>query len=224
MEERFEEKVREWKKNLQGLLRELNNCAENDTDIENITVIPAGYKQPSLPRRKYWLSNLWMAIFMTLKTENAKEAVLAINRHRFRTDPDEIYRQGADTNRPPPVSRDEFNKEIEDQPIVISPDMEAYLHKMGAEIVALASIGVIVGATIGGIVAGAASLGAGAPAGAGVGGIIGGGIGALISSLFQAYRHRKTKSQSKAAANSGLESESEAVITPESTSDVEEFP
>ena len=223
MEARFEMKVNEWKEKLQNLLRELNNCAENEADIENIKVVPAGYTLPSLPGRKYWLSSLWMAIFMTLKTEDAREAVLALNRHRFRTDPAEQYR--ADANRPPPVSEDEFNKEIEDHPIVISPDMEAYFHKVGAEIVAVASIGVVVGATIGGVIAGAASLGAGAPAGAGVGGIIGGGIGALICSLFQAYKHRKAINQAKAASNSRRKSESpEVLITPESTSEAEELP
>lgn len=228
LEEKFEEMVKEWKVKIYNLFHELNNCTESDTDIERIKVVPAGFKQPSLPGRKYWLSSLWIAIFMTLKTESAKEAVLTLNQHRFRTDPDEKYGNLAsrDKSRPPPVTDEEFKDEIENHPIVISPDMEAYLHKVGAEIVAVASASVIVGATIGGVVAGVASLGAGAPVGAGVGGLVGGGIGFVACSLFQAFRHRKATRQAEAAAKSKLEAaeSTEVLITPESTSDFEDIP
>ena len=212
LDEEFEEKVKEWKTKIQGMLLEIN-CTEKPSDIEEIQVIPAGFKKPSLPHRKYWLSNLWIAIFITLKTDEAKAAAYALNKHRFRTDPEQKYpstltsdiafagqprSSEAEVERPPPVTEEDFkNKEIEDQPIVITPDMEAYLHKVGAEIVAISSVGVVAGATIGGIVAGVASLGIGTPVGAGVGGIIGGGIGFIVSMLFRVYKHRKaTKSTS----------------------------
>ncbi len=211
VDEVFEKKVREWKTKIQGMLRELK-CTEkpSDSDIEQIQVVPAGFKTSSLPGRKFWLSNVWIAIFDTLKTDEAKAAALALNEHRFRTDPEQEYpsnftniafggsrrSSAVEVERPPPVTDDDFkNKEIEDQPIVITPDMEKYFHKVGAEIVAISSIGVVAGATLGGIIAGAASLGIGAPVGAGVGGLIGGGVGFIMSSLFRAYKHRKAKAR-----------------------------
>lgn len=187
------------------------------SDIEKIQVVPAGFKSPSLPGRKFWLSNVWVAIFVTLKTDEAKAAAVALNEHRFRSDPEQEYpstftdiafagrRRGsvAEVERPPPVTDDDFkNKGIEDQPIVITPDLEAYLHKVGAEIVAVSSIGAVAGATIGGVIAGTASLGIGTPLGAGLGGLIGGGIGFIMSSLYRVYKHRKaTADQAKAAAS-----------------------
>ena len=208
LDEEFEEKVKQWKTYIQAVLLEIN-CTEKPSDVEKIQVIPAGFKKPSLPSRKFWLSNLWIAIFVTLKTDEAKAAAIVLNEHRFRTDPEQNYpstltsdvafvgpcRNEGEVERPPPVTDEDFkNKEIEDQPIVISPDMEASLHKVGAEIVAISSVGVIAGATIGGIVAGVASLGIATPVGAGVGGIIGGGIGFILSTLFRVYKHRKATS------------------------------
>ena len=161
-----------------------------------------------------------MAIFVTLKTEDAKEAVLHLNRDRFRTDPEEEYDilDGVQ-ERPRPVSNEEFKKDIEEHPIVVSPDMEAYLHKIGAEIVAVSSAGAILGATIGGVVSGAVSFGLATPVGAGLGGVIGGGIGFIATSLFQAYRHRKLVSKKKSATNTLEQETSDVDITPESTSD-----
>ena len=221
LEEKFEAKVEEWKKKIQQLLRD-NDCTDEET-LQNIQVVPAGFKKPSLPGRKYWLSNVWIAIFQTLKTEDAKVAVISLNRHRFRTDPNEKYLVVPNLKRPPPVKEEEFKREIEDHPIVISPDMEAYLHKVGAEIVAASSAGVVIGATIGGVVAGAASFGVGIAAGAGVGGIIGGGIGFVLSTLFRAYKYRKAKKEDEADTQ-GLEDPetTDVLVTPESTSDVEE--
>ena len=216
-DEEFEVKVREWKEKICMLLR-TTKCTSNPEKIE---IIPAGFKNKSLPGRKYWLSSLWMAIFLTLKTEDAKEAVIHLNKDRFRTDPEEEYptRDGIE-DRPPPVTDDDFKKDIEEHPIVVSPDMEAYLHKIGAEIVAVSSMGAVVGATIGGVVTGVASFGVATPVGAGLGGVIGGGIGFIATSLFQAYRHRKLVSKKKesAAKKSELET-SDPDITPEHSSD-----
>lgn len=229
VDEEFERKVTEWKTKIQDTLHKIS-CTKKplDSDIEQIQVVPAGFKTPSLPGRKFWLSNVWIAIFVTLKTDQAKAAAIALNEHRFRTDPEEEYpstfkdiafggrrhSSAAEVERPPPVTDDDFkNKDIEEQPIVISPDMEAYLHKVGAEIVAISSIGVVAGATLGGIIAGAASLGIGAPVGAGVGGLIGGGIGFIMSSLFRVYKHRKAASEQDKAATSG------AGVTPDGQTD-----
>ena len=215
MDEEFEEKMKEWKTKIQDMLREIN-CTEKPSDIEKIQVVPAGFKKPSLPGRKFWLSNVWIAIFVMLKTDEAKAAAYQLNKHRFRTDPEQEYpttltditfagpcrNSTAEAERPPPVSVDDFkNKDIEDQPIVITPDLEAYLHKVGAEIVAISSIGVVAGATLGGIITGAASFGVGTPVGAGVGGIIGGGIGFIVSTLFRVYKHRKAASEQAKSAS-----------------------
>ena len=64
------------------------NSTENPSDIEEIQVISAGFKKPS---RKFWLSNLWIAMFITLKTDEAKAAVYTLNKHSFRTDPEQKY-------------------------------------------------------------------------------------------------------------------------------------
>ena len=200
LEEDFEDKVKQWKSKIQEMLLEIN-CTEKPSDVEKIQVVPAGFKKPALPGCKYWLSSLWIAIFTTLKTDEAKAAAIALNKHRFRRDPEQKYTAAfGKAERPPPVTDEEFKKEIEDQPIIITPDMEAYLHKVGAEIVAISSAGVVVGATIGGVVAGVASLGIGAPVGAGVGGIIGGGIGFIASTLFRVYKHRKAAGQVKSTS------------------------
>ena len=222
----FEVKVNEWKTNIQGMLREIN-CTETSSVIDKIQVVPAGFKKPSLPGRKFWLSNVWVAIFVTLKTDEAKAAAIALNEHRFRTDPEQEYpstftdvaftghkrSSTVEVERPPPVTDDDFkNKDIQDQPIVITPDLEEYLHRAGAEIVAISSIGAVAGATIGGVIAGAASLGIGAPVGAGVGGLIGGGVGFIMSTLFRVYKHRKTASerQAKAASRVTLDEQTDA--------------
>ena len=220
VDEEFEKSVTNWKTKIQGMLRQINSTEKpSDSDIEQIQVVPAGFKTPSLPGRKFWLSNVWIAIFVTLKTDEAKAAAVALNEHRFRTDPEENYpstftdiafggrcrNSATEVERPPPVTEDDFkNKDIEEQPIVITPDMEAYLHKVGAEIVAISSIGVVAGATLGGIIAGAASLGIGTPVGAGVGGLIGGGIGFILSSPFRVYKPRKAASERDKAATSGV--------------------
>ena len=219
LEDVFEEKLAEWKSKLQQLLRSIN-CTENEI-IEKISVVPAGFNKPSLPGRKYWLSSVWMAIFKTLKTEVAKAAVISLSKHRFRSDPKEKYLV---IPQHKPVSEDEFKNNIEEHPIVISPDMEAYLHKVGAEIVAFSSAGVVLGATIGGLVTGVASFGIGAPVGVGIGGFIGGGIGFVASSLFRAYKYRKAMKQSKAGTSSRHDDpeSSDVLITPESTSDIDE--
>lgn len=220
LDQLFEEKVNQWKTKIQGMLLE-TNCTENPSDIENIQVVPAGFRKPSLPNRKFWLSHLWIAIFATLKTDEAKAAAIALNKHRFRTDPDQKYPDkvtsrlstyefagpgdSIELERPPPVANEEFNKDIEDQPIVITPDMEAYLHKVGVEIITASGIGAVTGATIGGLIAGVASVGIATPVGAGVGGMIGGGIGLIVSTLFRVYKHRKAtreQSSSKSAVNS----------------------
>ena len=232
VDEEFEKSVMNWKTKVQGMLRQISGTEKpSDSDIKQIQVVPAGFKKTrSLPGRKFWLSNVWIAIFVTLKTDEAKAAAVALNEHRFRTDPEEKYpstftdiafggnrrNSAAEVERPPPVTEDDFkDKDIEEQPIVISPDMEADLHKVGAEIVAISSVGVVAGATLGGIIAGAASLGIGAPVGAGVGGLIGGGIGFIMSSLFQAYKHRKATSERDKAATSG--------VTPDGQTDAADF-
>ena len=222
LDEQFGQKVKQWKDKIRQLMYEIK-CTDEHTDtIEKIQVVPAGYKKPSLPGCKFWLSSLWIEIFVALKTDQAKAAALSLNKHRFRTDPDEKY-SGIGARRHPPVSDDDFKKEIKDQPIVISPDMEAYLHKVGAEIVAISSVGVVAGATIGGIITGAVSFGAGAPVGAGIGGVIGGGIGFVAWTLFQLYKYRKANaSKTQALENKKEENSSddpELCITPEPPSD-----
>ena len=209
----FEVKVNEWKTKIQGMLCEIN-CTETSSIIDKIQVVPAGFKKPSLPGRKFWLSNVWEAIFFTLKTDEAKVAAIKLNEHRFRTDPEKVYPSTlAEVERPPPITDEDFkSKDVENHPIVVSEKLIQF-HRAGAEIVAISSIGAVAGATLGGIIAGAASLGIATPVGAGVGGLIGGGVGFAMSALFRAYMYKRRKAapeQTKAPSHVTLDEQTDA--------------
>ena len=189
----FERKVMEWKTKILDTLRKIS-CIKKplDSDIKQIQVVPAGFKTPSLPGRKFWLSNVWISIFVTLKTDEAKAAAVALNEHRFRSGPEQKYpsiftyiaspwhrrSSAAEVERPPTVTDDDFKNQ--DQPIVITP--------------------------------GIGSVEIGTPVGAGVGGLISGGIGFIMSSLFPAYKHHKAASERDKAATSG--------VTPDGQTDI----
>ena len=134
LDEQFGQKVKQWKDKIQQLMYEIKCTDEHTNTIEKIQVVPAGYKNPSLPGYKFWLSSLWIEIFEALKTQQAKAAALTLNKHRFRTDPDDVRKRwfmyfgfSLRNQRLPPVSYDDFKQEIKYQPIVILQDSKSYV-------------------------------------------------------------------------------------------------
>ncbi len=72
---------------------------------EKILIIPAGhYLKPHLPVCKYWLSNLWYHCFAAISTQEGQLAFLKANLNRMKNEID--------------VKAEDFEKDIEDQPIV----------------------------------------------------------------------------------------------------------
>lgn len=60
--EYFSKKLDAWVTNLHTVLTDQLNITL-DTDAHRKRVIPAGYEDPHLPDREYWLSSLWLNIF-----------------------------------------------------------------------------------------------------------------------------------------------------------------
>ena len=97
----FEKRMNEWKsKIIQALVK---NGVDEPT-ANNVLVEPAGYyKKPSLPNRKYWLSELWVQVFVTI-SDSGKIALLKSASDRLRSSAE--------------VTDDDFKNEI--QPIIVS--------------------------------------------------------------------------------------------------------
>ena len=109
----FEERIAEWKAKIQQAL------VRNEVDpsvAENIVVQPAGYyKKRSLPRRNYWLSDLWGHALLKISDE-ARVTFLQMAGERLKL--------------PSNTSEDDFKKSIEEQPIVITPSMDILIGNM----------------------------------------------------------------------------------------------
>ncbi len=88
----FEEKLAQWKDELQEAVRALDVPNEIATGIP---VVPAGYyNEPTLPNRSNWLSEFWHVCYGTIK-EAAQPALLEANLERLRAT-DEIQRSHFD--------------------------------------------------------------------------------------------------------------------------------
>ena len=98
---KFSDKVTEWKLVVQEELTKLHVSVDI---VENITVVPAGYYQPSLPGREYWLTDVWVAMVSTTNTR-AQHIPVIFSCHRF---------QNASR-----ISAIVFQKSSENQPFVI---------------------------------------------------------------------------------------------------------
>ena len=212
LEEKFEAKVEEWKNRIQQLLRD-NDCTDEET-LQNIQVVPAGFKKPSLPGRKYWLSNVWIAILETLKTEDAQVAAISLNAHRFRSDRHERYMVVPNLQRHASVSEHEFNGEIEDHPIVIRSDIEVRLRKVCS----------VIGAVAGCVTIGVLTFGIALDSSAYIGSCIGGEIGSLMFRFYNRYKNRRANRQMEIDTAPRLENPevSDISVTRESTSGLSE--
>ena len=162
--EAFEKEVKSWRDIIQRVLMEEINVPEEIA--KSVVVVPAGHsRKHKLPDRDYWLSTLWGECIGVTNTPESKLALVRINATRIR--------------RQNQVNEAEFERPLEDQPIVA----EGLTNIDGARLAALAVI-VGVGAAIfgAGVGAGAATMGAGvgtaALGGAGLGTAAFGGAGA----------------------------------------------
>ncbi|XP_064401344.1 uncharacterized protein LOC135347323 [Halichondria panicea] len=98
-----EAKLQEWKNQIVHIL---THDVEIDQEAaEKVLIVPAGYyRKPHLLVCDYWLSNLWFHCFAAISTQEGRLALLKAN----------FYRMKKDTR----VQKEDFEKNIEDQPIV----------------------------------------------------------------------------------------------------------
>lgn len=105
--EHFNQRLKEWKCEVHSALKK--NGVE-DSVIDKITVQPAGYfKEPSLPGRKFWLSELWAHVFVAV-SEQGQPAYVKLSEGRLK-------RESEATN-------DEMATLASNQNIFISPEVE----------------------------------------------------------------------------------------------------
>ncbi len=138
----FEEKLAQWKHELQDAVRALDVPNEIATGIP---VVPAGYyHEPTLPNRSDWLSDFWHVCFGTIK-EAAQPAVLEADLESLR-------------------AAEEIQRSHSDSPIDQIPvkGIREYLRSASAGIVGAAILGGIAGVVVGGTI----GLGLGAMGGA----------------------------------------------------------
>ena len=148
LEERFNERLQDWKQRIhETLLRE----GVSKEVVDEIPVEPAGHiKKPHLPGRKYWLSALWI-IFLDRAKERSQPLITKLNLHRLKKESE--------------VKEGDFEKEGYEQPIVID-HMEWISHilkggSVGAQTgAAVGALGGIIGSVVGGVVGGAVGAGA----------------------------------------------------------------
>lgn len=108
--EHFNQRLEEWKHEIHSALK--RNGIE-DSVINKITVQPAGYfKDPSLPGRKFWLSELWAHVFIAI-SEDGQPAYVKLSDGRLK-------RESEATNGETATS-------ASNQPIFIGPKIESII-------------------------------------------------------------------------------------------------
>ena len=80
-------RVSEWKTQLNKAI--IERCNIPPIIVKKIPVVPAGYKNPSLPDRENWLSELWVQAFRRLKYK-AMFAFLVLSEDRLRDSIDDM--------------------------------------------------------------------------------------------------------------------------------------
>ena len=102
----FQLVIQKWKEQIQDIL--MHDAKVPKEIVDAILVIPAGhYLERALPDREYWLSELWFNCIDAIPSPEGKAALVKINQGRIKRKKD--------------VKETDFEKEAEDQPIVV-PD------------------------------------------------------------------------------------------------------
>ena len=91
----FIRRLSEWEKFLKKAT--IEQCNVPAIIVMKIPVVPAGYKNPSLPDRDNWLSELWVQAFRRLKFK-AMIAFLKLSKNRLRHSIDDMIFTGLWTN------------------------------------------------------------------------------------------------------------------------------
>ena len=157
--EAFINKLEEWEKRIRLALVE---AGAPQAIAKSVKVVPAGhYKNPTLPDRKFWLSDLWFECLDALPTLGAQGAFLFLNIDRIKPSSS--------------INESQLTQPLKDQPIPFSPDLKVPKLKASANIIGFAIGGATTGASIAlcTLVGGPIAVAVGVPAGALLGFCIG---------------------------------------------------
>jgi GTP-binding protein EngB required for normal cell division len=172
--DQFKQKKREWEIHIGETLKE---CGI-DRGKCHIKVCTAGFKQPQLCGKPYWLSDFWASAYK-VQDENGSLALLRLNQSRI-------------VNEAPKDS-ESFKQDLHAQPLVKTKKLEKALGALGVGTMG-ATAGAAVGATIGAVFIGVISFGPAAGAGLVIGGFVGAAIGSSIGvAILALYHKRKEK-------------------------------
>jgi GTP-binding protein EngB required for normal cell division len=182
----FKQKQREWEKHIEETLKK---CGIGKGEY-HIKVCAAGFKQPQLCGKPYWLSDFWASAYK-VQDENGALALLRLNQKRLVKDA--------------PKDSESFKQDLHKQPLVETKKLKKALLGTLATVGTVGGIGTAVGATIGATIGavciGVISFGPAAGAGLVIGGVVGAAIGSSIGGAILAlHRKRKAKKQKAAAA------------------------
>lgn len=161
----FNKKINEWREQIRDIL--IGDIQIPKDVVQAIRMVPTGHpRKPKLPGIDYWLTYLWFHCVWTLPTVETQIAMIKINEDRMKKAED--------------VSKDDFRKSIDQQPLVVGGHSVAKVLAIGG------GGGVATGAGIGaliGIVGGPPGMAIGAGIGALVGVIVGGGLGGIFKAV-----------------------------------------
>lgn len=135
-EEAIKSVIKEWRNQIQRIM--INDVKIPPEIVQSIRIIPTGhYLEPHIPGYRYWLSNLWFHCIHTISSSEAKIALVRLNSSRLKTEDS--------------VKQDDFNKPLEDQPIVVRKETYSALIRGGLGAIGggLAGAGVGVGVAVG---------------------------------------------------------------------------
>ena len=159
----FKQKKREWKIHIEHTLKE---CGIDEGEC-NIKVCAAGFKQPELCGKPYWLSDFWASAYK-VQDENGALALLRLNHSMIVKD----------------APKESFQEDFHVQPLVETKKLQKALGILATVGGIGTAAGAAVSATIGAVCIGVISFG---PA-AGTGLVIGGVVGAVCSWNWTCHR------------------------------------
>jgi GTP-binding protein EngB required for normal cell division len=177
--DQFKQKRKEWEKHIGETLKK---CGIDRGEC-HIKVCAAGFKQPQLCGKSYWLSDFWASAYK-VQDENGALALLRLNQSRIVDNaPKESFKQG-----------------LHAQPLVKTKKLKKALGTLATVGAIGTAAGAAVGATIGAVCIGVISFGPAAGAGLVIGGVVGTAIGSSIGgAIFALYNRRKEKQKAAAA-------------------------
>ena len=177
LQEKFNEKVQEWK---EKVVAELVEMKVDKAITDKVPIQPAGFhRQLHLPGYDHWLSLLWARTFAAVK-DSSKPILLAVNMERFTTK-DKVPEKTAE-------------KKLENQPIVTTPTFkEVILGALKEKRLELA------GSVGGGTIVTGIGYGLGATLTTATG--VGVGVGFVLTAivLYHQYKKQKEEKQKKNA-------------------------